>query len=178
MRQTIVSFIGCSLIVGLAGAVPRSATFVAVPAAFAPTISPQSQVMHALKAAHKLLSEADHDYQGHRHLAAEEVHKAIDELGHHHHKSAIVTGSTASGALIAMPKNAAHSAPGKMHEAQAVSDGQLVQAQQLLERTLTCSVENLLSSEDHDVEGQCPENDFAVLVPTFSGAERRVQQSF
>jgi hypothetical protein len=136
MRQTILSFIGCSLIVVLAGTVPRSATFAAVPAAFLPTISPQSQVMQALKVAHKLLSEADHDYQGHRHLAAEEVHKAIDELGHHHHKSAIMIGSTASGILVATPKNAAHSAHGKTHKAQAVSDGQLQQAQQLLERAL------------------------------------------
>jgi hypothetical protein len=122
MRQTVLNFFGCSLIVGLAGAVPRSATFAAVPAAFVPTISPQSQVMQALKAAH---------------LAAEEVHKAIEELGHHHPKSAIVIGSTASGVLVATPKNSAHSAHAKTHEAQAMSDGQLKQAQQLLERALT-----------------------------------------
>jgi hypothetical protein len=137
MRRRILNLVGCSLIVGLAGTVPQSAALAVVPAAFVPTTSPHSQVMQALKAAHKLLSEADHDYQGHRHLAVEEVHKAIEELGRHHHKSAIVIGSTASGVLVATPKNAAHSAHGKAHESQAVSDGQLQQAQQMLEGALT-----------------------------------------
>jgi hypothetical protein len=92
--------------------------------------------MQSLKAAHKLLSEADHDYQGHRHLAAEEVHKAMEELGHHHHKSGIAAGSTATGVLVTMPKNAAHSPQGKVHESQAESDSQLQQAQQVLEAAL------------------------------------------
>ncbi len=92
--------------------------------------------MQSLQAAHKLLSEADHDYQGHRHLAAEEVHQAMEELGHQHHKSGIVAGSTATGVLVARPKNAAHSAHGKVHESQAESDSQLQQAQQVLEAAL------------------------------------------
>ena len=136
MRQRILSLIGFSLIVGLAGTVPQSAVLAVVPGAFVPTTSPHSQVMQALKAAHRLLSAADHDYQGHRHLAAEEVHKAMEELGHHHHKSGTVTGSTAAGVLVATPKKVAHSAHGKAHESQADSDGQLQQAQQMLEGAL------------------------------------------
>ena len=138
MRRRFLNLVGCSLILGLTGTVPQSAALAVVPATFVPTSSPHSQIMQALKSAHKLLSEADHDYQGHRHLAAEEVHKAIEELGgHHRHKSAIVNGSTASGVLVAMPKNAAHSAHGKAHQSQAVSDGQLQQAQQMLEGALS-----------------------------------------
>ncbi len=136
MCRRIFNLVECSLIIGLAGIVPQSSVLAVVPGAFVPTTSPHSQVMKALKAAHRLLSEADHDYRGHRHLAAEEVHKAIEELGHHHHKSAIVAGSTATGVLVPMPKNAAHSPHGKTHESQADSDSQLQQAQRVLEAAL------------------------------------------
>jgi hypothetical protein len=136
MRRRVLNLVGCSLIICLAGTVPQSAVPAVVPGAIVPTTSSHYQVMQSLKAAHRLLSEADHDYQGHRHLAAEEVHKAIEELGHHHHKSAIVAGSTATGVLVAKPKNAAHSPHGKVHESQAESDSQLQQAQRVLESAL------------------------------------------
>src|SRR5271166_1119192 len=136
MRRRVLNLVGCSLIICLAGTVPQSAVLAVVPGAIVPTASPHYQVMQSLKAAHRLLSEADHDYQGHRHLAAEEVHKAIEELGHHHHKTGTVAGSTATGVLVAMPKNAAHSPHGKVHESQAESDSQLQQAQQVLEAAL------------------------------------------
>jgi hypothetical protein len=42
----------------------------------------------------------------------------------------------------------------------------------------TCSVENLASSRDHDVEGQRSENDFAVLIVTFAGSQGGVQEPF
>ena len=133
MRRRVLSLIGCSLIICLAGTGPQSAVLAVVPGAIVPTTSPHHQIMQSLKAAHRLLSEADHDYQGHRHLAAEEVHQAIEELAHHHHKTGIVktgivAGSTATGVLVAKPKNAAHSPQGKVHESQAESDSQLQQA--------------------------------------------------
>ena len=89
-----------------------------------------NQVAHAamiedLKKAHHLLAEADHDYDGHRAKAAEEVHKALKELGHHHKpaagtaKSSPGTGSTGS------------------KEDQAASDAQLREAHELLVKAET-----------------------------------------
>jgi len=81
-----------------------------------------AQALQDLKKAHQLLNEANHDYHGHRARAAEEVHHALRELGHNH--------KPAAG-----PKAAPKSADTK--EAQALSDSQLKQAQQLLQGSLT-----------------------------------------
>ena len=43
-----------------------------------------TEVINTLKSAERLLVTADHDYDGHRALAAEEVHRALAELGHRH----------------------------------------------------------------------------------------------
>jgi hypothetical protein len=85
----------------------------------------KAELVKELRAAHKLLAEADRDYKGHRAQAAKEVHKAIKELGGEHH-----------------PKKAEAAAPGAkpprvkqpaIHEPQATSDAQLRQAQAILE---------------------------------------------
>ena len=71
-----------------------------------------------LHKAHHLLAEADHDYGGHRAKAAEEVHKALKELGH------------------AKPHVPGAGKPKSGGEPQAVSDGQLREAQQMLKDAL------------------------------------------
>ncbi len=43
--------------------------------------SAHAQIVQALRSAHKLLAEANHDYQGHRVLAMHRIHMALKELG-------------------------------------------------------------------------------------------------
>jgi hypothetical protein len=81
-----------------------------------------------LRQAHKLLAEADHDYDGHRARAAEEVHKAIRELESKHRPKKVVTGQ--SPVVTAKPVKVKQPA---VHESQTTSDAQLRQALQLLE---------------------------------------------
>ena len=102
-----------------------------------PNHAGQNPAIHSLRQAHKLLSEADHDYKGHRAKAAEDVRNAIRELeGKHHHKTSesgsdhaagpdLVTGSSHVGA--ADTNQAA-----KIREPQAASDAQLSQALTIL----------------------------------------------
>ena len=90
-------------------------------------------IIEDLRAAHKLLSEADHDYDGHRHLAAEAVHRAIEELeGEHHKKHAVAKSSAASEEpeKAAAPVQAAGGKESK--ESQEKSDAQLRQAKELI----------------------------------------------
>ena len=67
------------------------------------------------RSAHRLLVEADHDYDGHRARAAHEVHKALEELGARHaHATVPSTGastpSTASSAASSV-RHASATAP-------------------------------------------------------------------
>jgi hypothetical protein len=83
------------------------------------------ELIEQLISAHKLLAEADRDYDGHRALAAKEVHKAIKELsGNHHHKKAQTTTPPVAKAKAKHPP---------MREAQATSDAQLSQALAILQ---------------------------------------------
>ena len=86
--------------------------------------------MENLRQAHKLLVNADHDYDGHRARASEEVHKAIRELEGKHHAKKVVSGNVPSAAPVVKP--AKHKEPA-VHESQASSDEQLQQALQLLQ---------------------------------------------
>jgi hypothetical protein len=103
MQRTIlgISFALCSLI-----AVAASAQTAQPPA------------IKELHRAHHLLVEADHDYGGHRAKAAEEVHKALKELGH------------------AKPHVPGTGKPKSGGEPQPISDAQLKEAQQLLREAL------------------------------------------
>ena len=82
-----------------------------------------------LRQAHRLLAEADHDYDGRRARAAEEVHKAIRELEGRHHARSVHVSPIATSNLT----KAEHSAH---HESQARSDAQLRKAKAELERAL------------------------------------------
>jgi hypothetical protein len=85
-------------------------------------------VMERLHNAHKLLTEADHDYDGHRAKAAEAVHKAIMELeGKHPAKK------TAGGAGAATAVKPAQPNLPAVHEPQASSDSQLRKAREILD---------------------------------------------
>ncbi len=87
--------------------------------------------LESLRQAHRLLVEADHDYDGHRAKAAEAVHKAIKELEGKHHGKKVQPGSAgaAAGVTIKPPKAKLPA----IHEAQANSDAQLRQAQAILQ---------------------------------------------
>jgi len=91
-------------------------------------------VVAELRRAHRLLVEADHDYDGHRAKAAQAVHAALKELGYQHKKVQPV--SPAANGAVAPPATAKARQP-KMHEPQATSDAQLREALQILQGTLT-----------------------------------------
>src|SRR5579883_758797 len=81
-------------------------------------------VLSQLHAAHKLLIQADHDYDGHRARAAGDVSRAIHELSGRHHKP---------GTAAKKPGNAVAANTGKKHKMpQAQSDAHLREASQIL----------------------------------------------
>jgi len=91
---------------------------------FAQAVATKAELIQELRSAHKLLAEADHDYDGHRAKAAAEVHKAIKELegkhaGKNHHSASTVKVKPAKEPAI--------------HEPQATSDAQLQQAESILQ---------------------------------------------
>jgi hypothetical protein len=110
---------------GLVAVVALESTAFANKIARTAVIGEKSTVLHELRTAHKLLVEADHDYDGHRVKAAEEVHRAIRELeGKHSEKSTVAVSATTTPAV---KKHAKVHEP-KAKEAQAMSDGQLSKA--------------------------------------------------
>jgi hypothetical protein len=122
MRRNLLRGIGSSFVflVGLA----------AVSAVVAQTTPGENvpAVVTNLRSAHKLLAEADRDYEGHRAKAAEEIHNALRELGYRPKKAP--PGSAANPGTVA-PKTPSGQAP--VHEPQANSDAQLRQALEILQ---------------------------------------------
>jgi hypothetical protein len=133
MRRKLFCGTGWSILALLAG-LAQVSTAMAQTTNAAVKESARAELIQTLRSAHKLLVTADHDYDGHRAKAAEEVHKALKELGYHH-KKAQPGSPTANGAAV--PPKAAHTGEPKMHQPQATSDAQLQQAQQLLQGVLT-----------------------------------------
>ena len=88
--------------------------------------SANSQLVQALKSARTLLATANHDYNGHRASAAQEVHMAMAALGYRSKKGQ--AGSTLN------PGAAAGQAA--IRKSQANSDAQLGQARQILQGAL------------------------------------------
>ena len=143
IRRTLVYSLSLSVIlagIGLAPVASAQTTLTKTPVTgTSPT--GQSTAMQSLHQAHKLLAEADHDYEGHRAKAAEEVHKAIRELESKHHHKGAGAESVAEGAAHAgtSQKGLGHEAAtgakktGKTREPQATSDSQLKQALTLLQ---------------------------------------------
>jgi hypothetical protein len=84
-------------------------------------------VVGELRQARKLLAQANRDYNGHRALAARQVTKALHALRPPRPGQTTPAGQAKPGGAAAAP------AP----EAQAVSDGQMKQAGQLLNTALT-----------------------------------------
>ena len=125
MRRNLFVGLGlaiCAVVVGLAvGATALGAKKAAAkPAA---KQHPNAKLIDELKSAHALLTKADRDYEGHRHLAAEEVHKALEDLGYHH-KAAPAD------------KHAGSKGEPAVHEPQATSDAQLRNAREILQGVL------------------------------------------
>ena len=91
MRRNLLLGTG-SLIVFLVGLATTS-TAVAQTQKAAGVAPAQAEAIKALRSAHKLLAEADHDYDGHRAKAAKEVHKALKELGFQPKKAQAAAGA-------------------------------------------------------------------------------------
>jgi hypothetical protein len=90
----------------------------------------KAELISELRSAHKLLAEADRDYDGHRAKAAEEIHKAIRELrGKQHAKAAEAGSAPAAAVVVTKPPKAKHAGA---HEPQADSDAQLSKALAIL----------------------------------------------
>jgi hypothetical protein len=97
-----------------------------------------SQLVGTLKSAHMLLAQANRDYDGHRAAAAQEVRKAMKDLGYQHNHKKGQTGSTpVAGATTAVKKAAHAQQQAAVHEPQANSDAQLRKAQQILQGAVT-----------------------------------------
>jgi hypothetical protein len=93
----------------------------------------RTEIVTQLRAAHKLLVEADHDYSGHRARAAEEVHKAIHELTGPHQPKPSGSGGAPKGVTANKPSKVSERSD---KEPQANSDAQLQQAQSILQSAL------------------------------------------
>ena len=109
MRQTLKCVTGLLI----------AALFAACASTAAAQSPAHAELIKTLRHAHRLLIEADHDYNGHRVAAAQEVRKALKELGYTHKKG--------------QPGAAAGKGKAKMHEPQANSDAQVREALQLLQ---------------------------------------------
>jgi hypothetical protein len=131
-----------------------AAASAASPAAVPTQHGGHGQVREALHWAHRLLAEADHDYDGHRARAAHEVHKALEELGAHHAHATVPSTGTSTPSAASSVRHAAAAAPAgaggtvapqtaapaghvgaatpAMHESQARSDAQLRKAREIL----------------------------------------------
>ena len=135
MRQKLRCVVGLSVSMFFA-AVASSA----LAQATVPTESAHAELIQTLRSAHRLLVRADHDYDGHRAKAAEEVRKALKELGYQHKKvqpaSGQAVGTVGPAAGTVAPVKVAHTGQPKVHEPQANSDAQLKQALQLLQGAL------------------------------------------
>ena len=90
-------------------------------------------VVRQLRAAHKLLAEADRDYNGQRARAAEEVRKAIEELSGGREAKTTTTNTLAAKAIESAIKRKEPDG----HEPQVNSDAQLRQAQSILQSALS-----------------------------------------
>jgi hypothetical protein len=97
--------------------------------------SAELSLIETLRHAHRLLVHADHDYDGHRAKAAEEVHKALIDLGYGGKKALpalILTPTTG----VVVPLQAVPSGRPKVREPQGTSDAQLHEAGELLKGAL------------------------------------------
>jgi hypothetical protein len=137
MRCNLIHGLGLSISVLLIGAgLPCLTSAQTVATTSAKTA--HSALIKELRQAHELLAHADHDYDGHRAKAAEEVHKALVDLGYHHHKKAASPTTVVNGTVApSSGKAAVHTSQPKMHEPQRASDAQLRQALQILQGSLT-----------------------------------------
>ena len=131
MRCNLLCGLGLSILVLLAGL--SLASFAAAQGGPA-TPSAHAELIKTLLQARRLLVHADHDYDGRRAKAVEEVDKALKELGHHH-KKAQPAATPANGVVV--PPTVAHAHQPKIHEPQGNSDAQLREAMQLIQGALT-----------------------------------------
>ena len=111
MRRNLSCVLGLSITVVFSGLV---ATALAQT-----TSSTYPQLIETLRHAHRLLVHADHDYDGHRAKAAEEVHKALVDLGYRAKKAQPALTLTPATGGVAAPQVVQNGQP-KVHEPQGV----------------------------------------------------------
>ena len=130
MRRNLCCLMGLSISLFFAGLASTASAQTTTPV----KESPHAELIKTLRHAHRLLVHANHDYQGHRAKAAEEVHKALRELGFHPPKAQ--PASTPANGNVVPPQAApaAHTGQPKMYELQANSDDQMREAKLHLEK--------------------------------------------
>jgi len=131
MRRNLICSLGLSISVFVGGL--GLASFASAQSTTAPPASTPAKhaALETLRQAHRLLVHADHDYDGRRARAAEEVHKAIKDLEGKHAPKNVQPGS--APAVASQPAKVKQP---KMHESQGNSDAQMRQALQLLQTAL------------------------------------------
>jgi hypothetical protein len=91
----------------------------------------------SLKSALKLLETANHDYKGHRAKAVHAIHEAIHEIEHHGQKHVPTSPAVAAAKAAIRASTPKTGGQPPVHEAQAVSDKQLLAAAELLSKVFT-----------------------------------------
>ncbi len=136
MRTNWICGIGVSMLALVVGLAVNSASYAqatsTVPSAHQ---GQKAALIKQLRCAHKLLAEADHDYDGHRARAAEEVHKAIRDLEGKHRSTKVHTGTTITPPVVTTKPP--HVKRPALREPQGTSDGQLRQALSILQTVQT-----------------------------------------
>ena len=115
----------CASVLGLLAFVVLS------PMASAKTVKSanKTSAIEMLESAHHLLASADHDYDGRRAKAMEEIKKAIHELRGGKEKTGTSTGTTGTAAAtVKAPKVKVANAKAHVKESQAASDAKLREA--------------------------------------------------
>ncbi len=127
MRRNLSCVLGLSIAIVFSGLAASALAQTTLPA--------HPELIETLRHAHRLLVHADHDYDGHRAKAAEEVHKALIDLGYRAKKSQPALALTRATGGVAAPQVVQSGQP-KVHEPQASSDAQLHEARELLKGAL------------------------------------------
>jgi hypothetical protein len=110
----------CASIVGLLAYLVVAGTASAKTAKLVANAGDKAQMIGTLESAHRLLASADHDYDGRRAKAMEEIKKAIHELGGGKEKTVAAT------AMVKEPRMKV--AKAHVKESQAASDAKLREA--------------------------------------------------
>jgi len=120
----------------------------------------KSEEAVVLTEAYILLKAADHDYDGHRAAAAHALGEACNIL----HADLLKHGSVQQKIKVLQDKNAAHTAKGAVHEAQALSDAQLRNAAGMIKQVSGALAKNKQHEALKHVNHALKEIDIALKI--------------